>query len=109
MTNELFDAIVTEQLNYCAALLTEKGLEYNKGDVDRLISSKRAAAIMGCTQEQAIAGMMVKHTESIYQMIAHPENEYSAEKWTEKITDHINYLLILKAAIYEKLEVTHNG
>lgn len=104
MTIDNFESIVSEQLNYCAALICTKGEEYNKGDEDRLATFKRAAKVMNCTPEQALAGMMIKHTLSIHQMIAHPENEYSIEKWTEKITDEINYLLLLKALIYENHE-----
>ena len=108
MNVEHFDATIQEQLDYCCKLLCNKGHEYNEGDVDRLATFKRAAAMMECTDEQALAGMMIKHTASIYQMIAHPENNYSIEKWTEKITDHINYLLLLKAVICEKMEEYHN-
>ena len=104
MKIEDFDAIVQEELNYCSSLLIKKGDEYNKGDVDRLATFKRAATLMECTPAEALAGMMSKHTMSIYQMITHPENHYSIEKWTEKITDNINYLLLLKALIYENQE-----
>ena len=48
--------------------------------------------------------MMAKHTVSVYDLI----NDYDAgietsvDMWDEKIGDHINYLLLLTAMIYEK-------
>ena len=71
MKIEDFDAIVQEELNFCASLLIKKGDEYNKGDVDRLATFKRAAALMECTPAEALAGMMSKQTRSIYRMIPH--------------------------------------
>lgn len=103
MTTKKFEQVVHDQLDYCAKLLVKKGDEYNKGDEDRLMTFKRAALTMNCTPEQALAGMMVKHTMSIYQMIG-SGNEYTQDKWEEKITDHINYLLLLKALIQEEKE-----
>jgi hypothetical protein len=56
--------------------------------------------LKGETPEQALAGMMAKHTVSIYDMccdgLSHP-----IEMWDEKITDHINYLILLKTLVEE--------
>lgn len=101
MTSEKFNAIAEEQLAYCARLLGVKNTEYH-GEDDRLHTFKSAAVMEGTTPKQALAGMMAKHTISIYDMCK--EGEYPTEKWTEKITDHINYLLLLKAMIIEEEE-----
>jgi hypothetical protein len=47
--------------------------------------------------------MMAKHTISIYDMCYGDRNgkTYSLELWDEKITDSINYLLLLKALVTE--------
>jgi len=42
--------------------------------------------------------MMAKHTVSIYDMCGSGEI-YDIAKWDEKITDHINYLLLLRALV----------
>jgi hypothetical protein len=42
--------------------------------------------------------MMAKHTVSIYDM-CNSGKEYSIDMWNEKITDSINYLLLLRALI----------
>lgn len=97
MTDKEFAKIANEQLAYCMSLLGVKAKEYDLDSGDRLHAFKIAAALQGCTPKQALAGMLAKHTVSIYDMCA--GGEYSQEKWTEKITDSINYLLLLKAMV----------
>lgn len=100
MTNEKFNATVTAQMDYCAELLCQKGEEYDAATCDRLHSFKVAAELQNVTPKQALAGMMAKHTVSVYDMCQ--EGKHSLEKWTEKITDSINYLLLLKAMVEEE-------
>lgn len=100
MDKELLDSVVTEQINRCRDLLVVKAAEY--APEDRLMNFKKAAATQGVTLKQALAGMMAKHTISLYDMIWSGE-EYDMEKWEEKITDHINYLLLLNAILEEEI------
>ena len=100
MTIETFNTIVHAQIDTCTNMLTGKGLEYapdatkEKGPelaplgyekisatntADRLAHFKKAAAIMGTDNR-----------------------DYPIEKWDEKITDSINYLLILRAIVEEE-------
>lgn len=99
-----FNNVVYEQINYCKELLISKGQEYVGEREDRLSAYKRTMALMGGTQKQALAGLMAKHTLSIYDMCK--GGEYSKDKWIEKITDHINYLLLLRAVVEEELNNT---
>lgn len=101
MTNELYKDIIEKQIEKCKELLISKGIEYHK-DKDPLHNFNVGGAIIGKTPKEALAGYMMKHTISIYDMITSGE-KYPIEKWEEKITDHINYLLILKACIIEEL------
>lgn len=101
MTQENFSKIVDDQIQYCKDLLGLKGDEYDTTNNDRLHAFKSAAVIQHETQKQALAGMMAKHTVSIYDMCAE-DVDFSKEKWIEKITDSINYLLILRAIIEEE-------
>lgn len=107
MNNKNFERCVKDQLDYCKNLLVFKGIEYSK-DIDRLSAFKRAAALQNVTIKEALAGMMAKHTISIYDMI-YTKEKYNIDKWEEKITDHINYLLLLKAVILEENEELNNG
>lgn len=55
-----------------------------------------AAKLQNITSEEALAGMMAKHTVSIYDMI-HSCEKYDIEYWEEKIGDNIEYLALLYA------------
>lgn len=111
MKTDLFSKIVKEQLLTCENLLVGKGREYapdavNEGDADRLAHFKKAAAITGRTTKEALFGMLAKHLVSISDMCT-GGHEYTKDRWTEKITDSINYLLLLKAVVEE--EAKENG
>lgn len=122
MTIETFNTIVNEQIDICTNMLTGKGLEYapdaakEKGpevaplgyeknsatkNADRLAHFKKAAAIMSTTPKVALLGMLSKHIVSVSDMCTDNRN-YPIEKWNEKITDSINYLLILRAIVEEE-------
>ena len=103
MKNSKFNEIVKDQIETCVNMLIYKGEEYDASTDDRLHSFKVAATLNGETPRQALAGMMAKHTVSIYDMCNN--GDYSIERWSEKITDSINYLLILRAMIEEENEI----
>lgn len=101
METEQFNEIVQERVDASLKGLVKKAAEY-AGPSDRLHNFKVAAVLgsEGENQSQALAGMMKKHTVSVYDMINSGE-AYSEEMWDEKIGDHINYLLLLRATIVE--------
>ena len=98
-----FDKIVGARLNWCEKTLCAKGDEYAR-DGDRLWNFKVAARKRDCHPAQALAGMMVKHTVSVDDIIDGlakgivPPRELVAEK----IGDSINYLLLLEGLIEEE-------
>lgn len=100
MTNIDFNKVIESQLDYCRNLLCKKGEEYDSDSDDRFHSFKVAAALQGETPKQALAGMMAKHTVSIYDLIRSGSPDLAI--WDEKITDHINYLLLLKGLIMDE-------
>jgi len=81
--------------------LQTKGGEYST-EGDRLGNFKTAAALQNCTPEQALAGMMAKHVVSIYDMIG-ANCAGPLEMWDEKILDAINYLILLRALVSERV------
>lgn len=101
MNSEQFEKIIGEQIETCKGILLKKAGEYATGG-DRLHNFKAASGMMGCDPKEALAGMMAKHTISVYDMCRSGQS-YPIELWSEKITDHINYLLLLKAAVVEEL------
>ncbi len=101
MQIDQFEDILNAQIKRVQDVLAVKSMEY--GPVDRLGNFKKTAALRGVKLHQAVGGMMVKHTVSIYDMIESGK-PYSMDQWDEKITDHINYLILLKATLIENLE-----
>lgn len=100
MTNDNFNKIVDNQLEYCRSLLCKKGEEYDSNTNDRLHSFRVAAKLQNESPAQALAGMMAKHTISIYDLIRSGCSDLTI--WNEKITDHINYLLLLKSLLMDE-------
>lgn len=98
MNDKDFDRIVDNQLTFCQGVLSQKAQEY--ATEDRLHNFKIAAAVQNISPQQALAGMMAKHTVSIYDM-CDSKVCFPMSIWEEKITDHINYLILLKAIIME--------
>lgn len=101
MKTAQFNRVVEEQLKRCTDILIVKAREYATDD--RLHNFRVAAELENCTPRKALAGMMAKHTVSIYDM-CNSGLKYPIELWNEKITDHINYLLLLRAIIEEEIE-----
>jgi hypothetical protein len=95
MQTEEFTRLIEEQVARSTSLLVDKAREY-ASDTDRLHNFKVAARLQGGTPEQALGGFLAKHIVSVFDMIGSGK-EYPKEVWDEKVTDSINYLLILRA------------
>ena len=100
MTNKEFERVVLDQLEFSKNLLIRKGEEYSLEE-DRLIAFKKAARLQNETPKQSLCGMMTKHVISLYDMCESNEI-FTEERWREKITDTINYLLLLRALVVEE-------
>lgn len=97
MRQEIFTEIIHEQISRSLDTLDLKAKEYATDD--RLHNFKIAATLQGETPIQALGGMMSKHTVSIYDLIRTGSRDI--DMWNEKITDSINYLLLLRALVEE--------
>ena len=98
MNTETFNKIINSTIEKCQTTLCKKAKEY--ATTDRLHTFKVAAAVQGITITAALAGMMAKHTVSVFDM-AMSDEVFPLELWDEKIGDHINYLLLLRALVEE--------
>ena len=98
MKKEKFNEIIQKRIALCLDMLIDKANEYATDD--RLHNFKVAASVQGIKPIEALAGMMAKHTVSIYDMMC-SDKRYPLEMWEEKIGDHINYLLLLRALLEE--------
>lgn len=104
MKIDVFNKAVKEQLLACENLLIGKGREYApdaENKADRLAHFKKAAVIINGSSKEALLGMFAKHIVSISDMCT-DSRSYPLRHWTEKITDSINYLLLLKALVEEE-------
>ena len=99
MTHDEFKKVVDDQLNYCSKLLTSKGEEYVGDKADRLEAFKLPAALRKTTPKEILFGYMLKHLTSLSDMCR--EDSKDRDKWVEKITDSINYLLLLRGLVEE--------
>ena len=101
MDGHQFEQVVDRQYKMCWATLVEKAREY-ADDRDRLYNFKQASALQGVTQRQALGGMLAKHIVSIFDLI-NEEKCAPTPVWDEKITDAMNYLLLLRAITVEEI------
>lgn len=100
MTSNEFNKVVKEQLEICENTLCRKAAEYDRDSDDRFHSFKVAGELQGESAMKALGGMMCKHTVSVFDLIK--DNDPNVDLWTEKITDSINYLLLLKGLVIEQ-------
>lgn len=100
---ELFDEVLREQLKQTEATLGLKGREYSKG-ADRFSNFKDAARIEQVSPEKALLGMMVKHEVSVRDIVAKLDTELPTEAMlNEKCGDWLNYIVLLKGMIVERI------
>ena len=100
MNHKEFNDVVTKELDYVRELLCSKSKEYDFGE-DRFHSFKVGGQLQGISQEKCLLGYLTKHIISIYDMCGNVK-EFSFEKFQEKITDYINYGLLLLGMIQEE-------
>jgi TPP-dependent 2-oxoacid decarboxylase len=109
MTPQKFNSLANGLMSQASKVRNAKMVEY-EAETDRLANFRKAANLNSQTVPEAIAGMMIKHTVSIYDMISAEFGTYqtdpphSIELWREKLVDQINYLLLLYAAVREARE-----
>lgn len=107
MSPKDFDALVETRLGFCFQTLKLKAEEY--ATKDRLHNFKIAAALQGIEPETALLGMWAKHIVSIRDIIERIEHEGripDPKMLNEKITDTINYAILLEALIEERREAS---
>lgn len=103
--NKKFDNVVSTTLESCKQTLLVKGREYRRNNnpfhnFDRGVQSDPRKS-----REEVIWGMALKHHISVMDMIDDVKEgiKPSEEIIDEKFGDYINYLLIMKASIKDKV------
>jgi len=103
MTIAQFKKLAEKRFAYCLDLMVNaKHKEYSRND-DKLYNFKRAGHILNITPEKALAGMLSKHLVSVLDIADESGMENIVpKKLDEKISDAINYLVLLEALIKER-------
>ncbi len=112
MKEKTFINLVKNRFKICEAVLNKKSSEYSRED-DKLYNFKRASEMVGspvgyskylCYPEDALQGMFVKHLVSVMDMIDDLPNLPNFLMMREKITDCINYLVLLEGLFMERID-----
>lgn len=101
MLGDQFKGILDTQLQRVRDILVVKTEEYATDD--QLANIRFMAITQGVSLPRAVVGAMAKHTFSVYKMVRDGK-PYPIEVWDEKITDHIIWLILLRAALIENAE-----
>lgn len=96
---KLFDA----RVDLCRRVLIGKNTDYARGG-DKLHNFYEAAEMDGCTPEMAAKGMLLKHWQSLRDLVDDIDRGiyHARGHYAEKIGDSLNYLFLLNALIEER-------
>lgn len=109
MKIEEFDLVVDEVIETIRTSLKEKAKEYMRNN-DPLHNFNVGARKKDCIREKIISGMALKHEISIEDMINDIDKGIlpSIELVEEKFKDAINYNILLKASIIDRINTINN-
>lgn len=110
-----FNKLLDYRLKKIKKILQAKSDEYST-ESDKLHNFKRAAQVENCSPEKALIGMFVKHLVSILDIVDETESKCGLDMncfpafetvtylnmLDEKITDAINYFILLEALLKER-------
>lgn len=103
MNHETFCTLSTKRFQACQDILASKSKEYSRSG-DKLHNFKRAAALLCCSPEKALVGMMSKHIVSVLDIVDDIESGNVPDEAlvSEKIGDLVNYSVLLEALIEDR-------
>lgn len=105
MDAEAFEHLVDDQLDRCKKVLCDKNLEYaDQGD--RLSNFRQPSSLMNMHPAEVAFCYDAKHLASIQKIVHEMSGGKlpTKELWLEKITDYLNYGLLMHACVMEELE-----
>lgn len=109
---------VDNYLFKCKNLLFKKRIEYNPDDNEVFNNIDFVAKAMGCSREEHLLHLMMKHMASIVHLVEKMNDpDISQDQYKEignmllndKLTDSINYSLLIALALQERLDSTSPG
>lgn len=104
MKQEDFNKFVEYKLDRISKMLIQKGQEYSKID-NKLHNFDKAGRMSNQTREKALLGMLLKHQVSVDDIVEDLETKLPTyDLIEEKITDILNYYILLHACIVDRIE-----
>jgi hypothetical protein len=105
MEIDKFNEVVNQRCEKMKNVLSSKGNEYARGD--RLSNFKKGSSALTQTPEEFCVELWMKHVISIIDFVQDiGKGKFpTRELMDEKITDGINYLVLLEGLIYDRFEV----
>jgi hypothetical protein len=107
MNIETFDKLVEARIEKIRVVLLAKGKEYALNS-DRLENFVRGAELLHTTPARCCWAYLAKHLISIATMLESGK-EFSAAVWDEKISDAVNYLVLLEACFQDARRTQGDG
>lgn len=108
MTKEFFESVLVNTLESVQQTLGVKAMEYVRNN-NAMHNFDVGARITGRSREQVLYGFALKHHISIQDMRDDIEVGIipTKEKVDEKYNDAINYLILEKASVLERIELSN--
>ena len=105
MTAYEFEQVFEARVDMCRRVLIGKNQDYAR-EGDKLHNFKAAAGMDGVTPEQALRGMLLKHWQSLRDLLADLDRgqHHNMAVWEEKLGDSLNYLFLLRALLAERYD-----
>jgi len=105
MNHLKFNAIVDEVLTSIFEVLQQKSVEYSS-EGDRLHNFKAAGLLDEVSPEKSLLGMMAKQEVSVRDIVKGIDKgkKFTKAQLDEKLGDWINYLILLKGLLIERLQ-----
>lgn len=105
--NMLVNYIVDDRIK---KVMCAKSKEYARGG-DKLWNFKASAKRDNISPEDALRGMDLKHRQSIADMLEDLkiDKHYSEALWAEKLTDHLNYTILLWGLLSDRYNWSTKG
>lgn len=103
MTTAEFEKIFAARCERSSRVLCAKNVDYARGG-DKLHNFKQAAEMDGVTPEQAAKGMLLKHWQSLRDLLDDMDRSIylPLAVWQEKLDDAGNYLTLIEALVHER-------
>ena len=101
-----FNDVVDGAIKNIQTVLKQKAMEYASNE-SRFHNFEVAGRKLNVTPEKALLGMMIKHEVSVEDMvnwIDQNPKKITLELINEKIGDNINYLILLKGLLINRVE-----